>query len=323
MITNLKTRKDLLGLRELPAQSIRSILHSAETMKFILSQPIKKAPHLMGKSVVELFVGESIRTKLSFELAAQYMTGTVSTISVGDTTRERIRDVVTAIDHMGADVIILRHPFSGTPHMIAPLVQASIINAGDGINEQPTQALVDIFTIFQKKGRIKGLNVALTGDILHNPIAHSNIWGLLKLGANVRVAGPATLLPAGLETLGVQICRSPREAVTDADVIMSMRLRSDAVDRGLVPDEREYARCFGLHEQELTYAKPDVIVMHALPVRRGVDMSGAVIAGPNSVIDEQVTNGVAIKMAVLYMFAKKGGFYGDPDPEGPCCQPEK
>ncbi|MGE4549043.1 MAG: aspartate carbamoyltransferase catalytic subunit [Intestinibacillus sp.] len=322
-MTSLKTCKDLLGLRELPAQSIRSILHSAETMKFVLSQPLKKAPHLMGKSVVELFVGESIRTKLSFELAAQYMTGTVSTISVEDATRERIRDVVTAIDHMGADVIILRHPLSGTPHMIAPLVHASIINAGDGINEQPTQALVDIFTIYQKMGRIEGLNIALIGDILHNPIAHSNIWGLLKLGANVRVAGPATLIPAGLGSMGVQVCHTLREALNDADVVMSMRLRSDTVDRGLVPDEREYARYFGLHEEDLTYAKPGVIVMHALPVRRGVDMSGAVISGPHSVIDEQVTNGVAIKMAVLYMFAKKGGFYGDPDSEGQSCQPKE
>lgn len=270
----------------------------------------------MGKSVVELFVGESIRTKLSFELATQYMTGTVSTISIGDTTRERIRDVVTAIDRMGADVIILRHPFSGTPHIIAPLVQASIINAGDGINEQPTQALVDIFTIYQKKGKIEGLTVTLVGDILYNPIAHSNIWGLLKLGANVRVVGPATLIPYGLETFGVTVCHSLPEALADADVVMSMRLRSDTVNRGLVPDEREYARYYGLHEQELTYAKPDAIVMHALPVRRGIDLSGAVIAGPHSVIDEQVTNGVAVKMAVLYMFAKKGGFYSDSDSQG-------
>lgn len=304
-------KKDLLGLKDLSAQAIKSIIHSAETMKFVLEQPIKKAPHLVGKSVVEIFVGESIRTKLSFELAAKYMSGTLSTVSVTDGSREKIGDVVTAVDRMGADIIVLRHPLSGIPHLVANRISASVINAGDGMNEQPTQALVDIFTIYQKKGKIEGLKVAIIGDIFYNGVARSNIWGLLKLGAEVRVAGPATLIPPGLDALGVKICRTINEALQDADVIMSMRLRSDAVKCGMVPDEREYARYFGIDTQSITYAKSDAIVMHALPVRRGVEITSDIMDSSSSVLDEQVTNGVAVKMAVLYMFSKKGGFIDD------------
>lgn len=306
----IKPKRDLLGLRNLSAEEIHSVIHSAETMKYVLSKPLKRAPHLLGKSVVELFLSESIRTKLSFELAAKYMSGTLSAVVVPpDSKREKILDVAAAVDRMGADIIIVRANRAGVADLVAKHVSANVINGGDGFNEQPTQALVDIFTIYQNKGKIEGLKVAIVGDIIHSGVARSNIWGLTRLGAQVCVGAPATLIPPGLSRMGVHVFNTPQEAMLDADVVMSVSLRKDCAGR-MYPDTREYARFFAIDEQRMQYAKPDALVMHALPVRRGVELMSGVINLKNSVLDEQVTNGVAVKMAVLFLYARKSGLYG-------------
>ncbi|MEG2377345.1 MAG: aspartate carbamoyltransferase [Clostridia bacterium] len=286
-------KRNLLGLRDLTASDMREILHSAETMKYMLSQPLKRAPHLLGKSIVEIFTGESIRTKLSFELAAKYMSGTLSTVNVPENSkRERILDIATAVDRMGADAIIIRNPRSGVANLISRHVNATVINAGDGMNEHPTQALVDIFTI--------------VGDILHSGIARSNIWGLTCLGANVAVGAPETLVPTGLRELGVSVYNTPQEAMHDADVVMSVSLKH----RGsgiMYPDTREYANYFGIDEERIKFAKEDALIMHALPVRRGVELMSCVMDCENSMLNEQVTNGVAVKMAVLHLYVRRAG----------------
>ncbi len=307
----IKPKRDLLGLKNLSAEEIREILHSAETMKYVLSQPVKKAPHLLGKSIVELFFSESIRTKLSFELAAKYMSGTISTVTVPtQSMRERIVDIAAAIDCMGTDVIIVRANRSGVADLIARHVKANVINGGDGANEQPMQALVDLFTIYQKCGKISGLKVAIVGDVRHSGVARSNIWGLKLLGAEVCVGGPATLIPPGLDELGVSVFNTPQEAMLDADVVMSVSLGKEYAGI-MYPDSREYARFFAIDERRMQYAKPDAIVMHALPVRRGVELMSRVMSLKNSVLDEQVTNGVAVKMAVLYLYGRKKGLQGN------------
>lgn len=303
-------KKDLLGLQDLSAEEIGIILKNAATMKYILEQNSKKTPHLQGKSVVTLFYENSTRTRLSFELAAKYMSASAANISVGTSSvqkGESLLDTARTVDAMGADVIVIRHSMAGAPHLVAQNVKAAVINAGDGMNEHPTQALLDLFTIQEKKGHIDGLRVAIIGDIKHSRVARSNIYGLQKMGAVVTLGGPSTLMPMGIEELGVEAYNSIQEAVLDADVVINLRMQFERQKQGLFPSNREYARFFGLDEKRLIFAKPDVLIMHPGPVNRGIELTSEVIDGEQSAINEQVTNGVAVRMALLYMLARRGG----------------
>ena len=309
---NLKS-KDMLGLRDITAEEIEYIQNTAKTMKYILSSNNKKTAHLQGKSIITLFYENSTRTRLSFELAAKYMGGNAANISASSSSvqkGETLIDTGKTIDSMGSDVIIMRHPMSGAPHLLAKNVKSSVINAGDGMNEHPTQALLDMFTMVDKKGSLKGLKVAIIGDILHSRVARSNIWGLTKMGAEVNVAGPATLIPPGIERLGVKVFSTVQEAILDADVVMGLRIQLERQKKGLFPSIREYSRFFGLDDKRLKLAKEDAIVMHPGPVNRGVELSSAVMDGDQSTINEQVTNGVAIRMALLYLLTRGNGMEG-------------
>ncbi|MCC8160642.1 MAG: aspartate carbamoyltransferase catalytic subunit [Oscillospiraceae bacterium] len=303
-------KKDLLGLKDLSADNINNILETAETMKLILSQPNKKTPHLQGKTVVNLFYENSTRTRLSFELAAKYMSANAANITASGSSvqkGETLIDTAETINAMGTDILVMRHSMSGAPHLIAPLLSASVINAGDGMDEHPTQALLDMLTIKEKKGGFKGLKVAIVGDINHSRVVRSNIYGLTKLGAEVSVGGPSTLIPPGMEKMGVKVFKSIHEAIVDADVVMGLRIQLERQKSGLFPSLREYYRFFGIDEKRLKFAKPDALVMHPGPVNRGVEFSSSVIDGDQSVINEQVTNGVAVRMAVMYILSR-GGF---------------
>ena len=303
-------KKDLLGLKDLSENEIRNILETAKTMKHILSQPSKKTQHLQGKTVVNLFYENSTRTRLSFELAAKYMSANAANITASGSSvqkGETLIDTAETINAMGTDILVMRHNMSGAPHLIAPLVNASVINAGDGMDEHPTQALLDMLTIMEKKGDIKGLKVAIIGDIYHSRVVRSNIYGLTKLGAEVSVGGPSTLIPPGMEKMGVKVFKSVQEAIVDADVVMGLRIQLERQKSGLFPSLREYYRFFGVDDKRLKFAKPDALVMHPGPVNRGVEFSSSVIDCDQSVINEQVTNGVAIRMAVMYMLSR-GGF---------------
>lgn len=304
---NLKS-KDLLGLKDLSPEEIQYILDTAKTMKLVLTTNNKKTPHLQGKSIVTLFYENSTRTRLSFELASKYMSAASANISATGSSvakGESLIDTGKTIDRMGTDVIIIRHPMAGAPHLLAQNVNAAVINAGDGMNEHPTQALLDIFTIIEKKGSLKGLKVAIIGDIYHSRVARSNIWGMLKLGAEVNVAGPATLLPPGIEKTGVNVYSTIQEALFDADVIMGLRVQLERQKKGLFPSIREYSKFFGLDERRLKLAKKDALILHPGPVNRGVELTTGVIDGDQSLINEQVTNGVAVRMALLYLLTRR------------------
>lgn len=302
--------KDLLGLKELSAEEIEYILATAKTMKVVLTSKNKKTPHLQGKSIVTLFYENSTRTRLSFELASKYMSSSSANISASSSSvakGETLIDTGKTIEMMGTDVIILRHPMSGAPHLLAKNVNASVINAGDGINEHPTQALLDMFTILEKKGSLKGLKIAIIGDIYHSRVARSNIWGMTKLGAEVSVAGPSTMIPPGIEKTGVKAFTTVQEALLDADVVMGLRIQLERQKKGLFPTVREYSRFFGLDENRLKLAREDALILHPGPVNRGVELSSSVIDSERSFINEQVTNGVAVRMALLYLLTRRGG----------------
>lgn len=295
-------KRDLLGIKQTSEEDLLAILSHAKEMKQIVLSQRKRIPNLSGRTVVTLFYENSTRTRLSFELASKYMGANAANITASGSSvakGESLTDTAETIDRMGTDILIMRHSMSGAPNLIAPLVKASVVNAGDGMNEHPTQALLDAFTILEKKGKIEGLKVAIIGDIYHSRVARSNIYLLTRLGAEVSVGGPATLLPVGLEQLGVKVFKSVHEALVDADVVMCLRIQLERQKSGLFPSVREYNRFFGLDEGRLRFAKPDAIVMHPGPVNRGVEMSTAVIDGAASVIDEQVTNGVAVRMSVM------------------------
>lgn len=307
-------KKDLLGLKDLTAEEINEILSTAATMKYILTQKNKKTPHLQGRTVVNCFYENSTRTRLSFELASKYMSANSANITASGSSvakGESLIDTVKTINAMGTDILVIRHSMSGAPHLIAPMVSASVINAGDGMNEHPTQALLDLLTIKEKKGRIEGLKVAILGDIYHSRVARSNIYGLTKLGAEVSVGGPATLIPYGMEQLGCKVFKSVQEAMIDADVVMGLRIQLERQKSGLFPSVREYSRFFGIDEKRMKFAKPDALVMHPGPVNRGVEFSSYVVDGEQSVINEQVTNGVAVRMAVMYMLSRGGSAVND------------
>jgi aspartate carbamoyltransferase catalytic subunit len=302
------SQKDLLGIQSLSAEEINLILDTADTMKRVLSASSKKTAHLQGKSIITLFYENSTRTRLSFELAAKYMGAASANVSSSGSSvnkGETLIDTARTIDQMGTDILIMRHPQSGAPHLIAPLIRASVINAGDGMNEHPTQALLDMLTMRQARGKIKGLRVAIVGDVLHSRVARSNLWGLVKLGAEVRLAAPPTMLPPGLDQLGAILCPTVQDAVRDADVVMGLRIQLERMKKALFPSISEYARFFALDQKMLGLARPDAIVMHPGPCNHGVEMPTVVYEGNQSVIQEQVTNGVAVRMAIMYLLTSR------------------
>lgn len=294
--------KDLLGIKELSKEDIIEILDVANEMKKIVVSGNKKTSELSGKSILMLFYENSTRTRMSFELASKYLGANSANIAVSASSvakGETLVDTGRNLDAMGTDAIVIRHAMSGAPHLLAKNIHASVINAGDGMNEHPTQALLDFMTMREKKGSIEGLKVALIGDIYHSRVARSNIWGLLKLGAEVRIAGPSTLLPPYIEKTGVFVTNDVAEAVNGADVVMGLRIQLERQKSGLFPSVAEYSRVFGISEKVLKYAKEDALLMHPGPVNRGVELPTAVVDGSRSVIIEQVTNGVAVRMALL------------------------
>ncbi|MHB1315395.1 MAG: aspartate carbamoyltransferase catalytic subunit [Christensenellales bacterium] len=302
-------KKDLLGLKEITKEEIAEILHNAGLMKYILTQNVKKTPHLQGKSIVTLFYENSTRTRMSFELASKYMSAASANISASASSvakGETLIDTGRTLDMMKTDVIIIRHPLSGAPHLLAQHVQSSVINAGDGTNEHPTQALLDMFTMQEKKGSIDGLKVAIVGDVFHSRVARSNLWGLTKMGAKVVLAAPDTLMPSHMEQSGALITNDIRAAVEGADVVMPLRIQLERQKSGLFPTLREYCKFFGINGDVLKLAKQDALVMHPGPMNRGVEISSAVADCDQSVIREQVTNGVAVRMALLYLLTRKG-----------------
>ncbi len=296
--------KDLLGIGQLSIEDIELILDTAESLKFISSRDIKKVPTLRGKSVVHFFYEPSTRTRTSFEVAAKRLSADAVSLSASTSSMvkgETLIDTVRNIQAMNPDLIVLRHSSSGAPHLVAREVTASVINAGDGINEHPTQALLDLFTIREHKGRIRGLKVAIIGDISHSRVARSNIIGLTKMGAEVTVSGPPTMMPMGIEAFGVKVKNDPLEAVKGKDVVMVLRIQLERQSKRIFPGVREYACFFGLNARLVERAKKDVIIMHPGPINRGVEINSDVADGPYSVILDQVSNGVAVRMALLYL----------------------
>jgi aspartate carbamoyltransferase catalytic subunit len=300
--------KDLLGLRNITAEEIHEILNTAELMKVVITSNNKKTPHLQGRSVMTVFYENSTRTRLSFELACKYMSGTASNMSASSSSvakGETLVDTARTLDVMGTDVMILRHPMSGAPHLMAKNVKAAVINAGDGVNEHPTQALLDMYTMRERLGGLKGLRVAIVGDVTHSRVARSNVYGLTKMGASVVLAGPATLMPPRIDELGVEVTDRVDDAVRGADVVMGLRIQMERQKKGLFPSVREYHKYFGLTEERVALAKRGALVMHPGPVNRGVEISTAAADSPQSTIDEQVTNGVAVRMALLFMLTRQ------------------
>lgn len=305
----LLSSKDLLGLYHTPADEINLILDSAVTMKQLIKQKAKKMPHMQGKSVVALFYENSTRTRLSFELAAKYLGATFSSLGVSTSSvnkGETLLDTGKTIEAMETDVIVIRHPLGGAPKFLADHFSGSVINAGDGMHEHPTQALLDMFTMREHFGRIEGLNVSIIGDIYHSRVARSNLWGLTRLGARVTLCGPRTLLPAEIEKTDAVITTNLEHALRDADVVMGLRIQKERLEGAFISTLREYHRCFGVNEDAMRRCgKKDVLIMHPGPVNRGVELSSAVVDADNSVINEQVTSGVAVRMALLYLLTRR------------------
>ena len=298
--------KDLLGIKELENEDIELILETASGFRDVLGRDIKKVPALRGKTAVNLFYEPSTRTRTSFELAAKRLSTDVISISTSTSSvvkGETLQDTARTVQALGADFIILRHSCSGTAHFLAKSLNASVINAGDGTNEHPTQALLDLFTIKEKKGVIRGLEVAIIGDILHSRVAKSNIYALKKMGANIRLIGPPTLVPSYIKELGVSIFSDMKTGLKGADVVMMLRIQMERQEKGFFPSTVEYFRNWGMTSEHLNHAEKDAIVMHPGPMNRGVEISSDVADGPKSVIMEQVTNGLAVRMAVMYLLS--------------------
>jgi aspartate carbamoyltransferase catalytic subunit len=296
--------KDLLGMGQLSVSDIELILDTADSLKEISQREIKKVPTLRGKTVVNFFYEPSTRTRISFEMAAKRLSAdTLSLSSTGSSMvkGETLIDTAKNLQAMSPDLIVIRHSSTGAPHLLARQVKAGIINAGDGTNEHPTQALLDLYTIREKKGRISGLKVAIIGDIEHSRVARSDIIGLLKMGAEVTISGPPTMVPLRADALGVKVEYNPTEAIKDKDVIIVLRIQLERQSKMLFPSIREYSACFGINKEIMKYAREDVIIMHPGPINRGVELSSDVADGPFSVILDQVANGVAVRMALLYL----------------------
>jgi len=302
-------RKDILGLAEMGADEINLILNTGEALKEIIYRPIKKVPTLRGKSIVTLFYESSTRTRTSFELAGKYLSADTTSIATATSAvqkGETLLDTAKNLEAMGFDIFIVRHQSAGAPHFLARNLRASVINAGDGMHEHPTQALLDLLTVRQRFGHIEGLTVTIIGDIFHSRVARSNIWGLTKLGARVRVCGPATLLPPDIERMGVEVYTDLDAALRGADVVNVLRLQLERQQKGLFPTIREYHERWGVTKARLAAAKENVLVMHPGPMNRGVEIDSEVADGDQSTILAQVTNGVAIRMACLYLLLGGG-----------------
>jgi len=299
--------KDLLGLEYLSKEDITLLLDTADSFREILDRPIKKVPALRGKTVVNLFYEPSTRTRVSFEIAAKRLSADV--INIGTETSsvkkgETLNDTGKNIEALKADVIVVRHNCSGAASMLARHVNISVVNAGDGWHEHPTQGLLDIFTLRKKLGRIEGLNVSIVGDIAHSRVARSNIWGLTKLGAKVTVCAPSTLIPPGIEKMGVNITNDIERSLSDADAVNVLRMQFERDEKAVFPQQIEYFKKFGITKERLQKAKKNIIVMHPGPINRGIEISSEVADGANSVVLEQVTNGIAVRMAVLYWLSQ-------------------
>ncbi len=299
-------RKDFLGLYDVSAEEITEILNTAVAMKEIFTRSVKKIPTLRGKTIVNLFFEPSTRTKSSFDLAAKRLSADVMSISKSGSSvvkGETLLDTAKTMEVMGADVVVIRHSASGAAEFLARNIQASVLNAGDGAHSHPTQGLLDMYTIREKLGRIEGLKVLIVGDIAHSRVAHSNIRGLTTMGAEVRVTGPATLLPKEVEKMGVKAYTNLDEALVGVDVVNILRIQLERQASGLFPSINEYRHFYGVNEKRLAQLADDILIMHPGPMNRGIEIESSVADGANSVITEQVTNGVAIRMALLYLLA--------------------
>ncbi|MBI5827789.1 MAG: aspartate carbamoyltransferase catalytic subunit [Deltaproteobacteria bacterium] len=297
-------RKDLLGIEDLRADEIELILSTAESFKEVSDREIKKVPTLRGKTIINLFYEPSTRTRTSFEIAAKRMSADAINISASSSSvvkGETLKDTARNLEAMKPDCIVVRHSSSGTPRMLSKYVACSVVNAGDGAHEHPSQALLDMLTVKEKKGRIDGLSIAIVGDIAHSRVARSNIYGFTKLGASVIVAGPPTMMPPGIESLGCRATTDMESAIKGADVVMMLRIQTERQKESFFPTIREYSRLYGLNEERVKRAKDDVIILHPGPINRGVEISPEVADGPYSLILDQVTNGVAVRMAIFYL----------------------
>lgn len=299
-------RKDLLGIEGLSREEVNAILDTAESFKDVSLREIKKVPTLRGVTVANFFLEPSTRTRTSFELAGKRLSADVINISAASSSilkGESLKDTAWNIEAMNTDILVVRHSAAGAAHFLSRVLKCSVINAGDGAHDHPTQALLDLFSIREKRKRVEGLTVAIVGDIAHSRVARSNILLLQKMGARVRIAGPATMMPVGVETLGVEVFYRIEEAIRGADVIMMLRIQKERQAANLFPSDREYARFFGLNRQRLKGAGKDLLIMHPGPINRGVEIAPDVADGPYSIILDQVNNGVAVRMAVLFLFS--------------------
>ena len=297
-------KHSLLDLRELNKDEIEMVLETAKSLKEVSLREVKKVPALRGKTVVLLFFESSTRTRTSFELAAKRLSADTINIAVNNSAMskgESVLDTARNLEAMNVDMIVVRHACAGVPNLLAQNLKTSIVNAGDGCREHPTQALLDLFTIKEKLGRIEGLKVGIVGDILHSRVARSNIMGFTKLGAEVTVCGPSTLMPPGIESTGVKVTYNVLELIEQCDVLMVLRIQQERQRDKYLPSIREYARMFGINKEKLRHAKKDILIMHPGPTNRGVELSAEVADGEYSVILDQVANGLAIRMAVLYL----------------------
>lgn len=303
--------KDLLGIEHLAASQIELVLDTAEPFKEVSERAIKKVPTLRGKTIVNLFYESSTRTRTSFEFAEKRLSADTVNIAASGSSIEKgenLVDTARNLEAMRIDMVVIRHPASGAAEFLAKRIRSNVINAGDGTHEHPTQAFLDILTLRDRLGKIAGAKVCICGDILHSRVARSNIWGLLKLGAEVAVCGPRSLLPRGIEALGVRVFRRIDEAIQWADALNVLRLQLERMQAGFIPSLREYNRVFGVTVERLARAPKSLLILHPGPMNRGVEIDSLVADGPHSVILEQVTNGVAVRMAVLYLLAG-----GNPD----------
>ncbi len=299
-------RTDLLSIQELSAEEIVYILDTADSFKEVSTRQIKKVPAMRGQTVVLLFFEPSTRTRISFELAAKRLSADILNITVAAssvTKGETLIDTVRNIEAMNINQVVLRHGMSGAARKLSSAITPSVINAGDGCHEHPTQALLDIMTIREKKKKVRGLRILIIGDILHSRVARSNIWGLKKLGADVTVCGPPTFIPHSIETLGAEREYIIEKALDGADVVMPLRIQKERQEKSCIPSLREYAKLYGLDAKRLGLAKPDALVMHPGPINRGVEIQPDIADCPQSVILDQVTNGVAVRMAIMYLLS--------------------
>jgi aspartate carbamoyltransferase catalytic subunit len=307
------TRKHLLDIESLSADEIVTVLDTAKAFKAVGERAIKKVPALRGKTVVNLFVEPSTRTRISFELAEQRLTADVINFSAEASSLkkgETLKDTARNLEALNVDIIVMRHGASGAPHFLARFLHASVINAGDGAHEHPTQALLDLFTIREKKGTIEGLNVTILGDILYSRVARSNIWALTKLGAHVTLCGPATLVPRVFEQMGCKVTYDVEEAIAQADILNLLRIQHERQRKTMFPSLGEYTSLFGLTKARLALAKPGALIMHPGPINRGVEIDSEIADSMRSLITEQVTNGLAVRMAVLFLVSGGQGPQG-------------